>query len=252
MNALARVLKDSFNLSVSDAHLRSILDQATSAGGPPDDPWTEGTWRMWLKVKAAQTPPEPDETPTRPKRDLETVLVESSAAILTTDEFEICLVSGWNDFVDEFEDDLLPELFPAEQSISGVLKEQFEEHDGREWLGGAPLASWLYARLAFLGITNIDEENDLGGYQITFVAKAGNRPVGILALDAGSDGVDISLEARTPEVGEKIKDQFIGLLLQEIREIVKCKLEVHGAEVNWTNSYGWTGEYFLGVSNVSG
>src|ERR1051325_2897016 len=49
VEALSRFLQDNFELSLTDMHLRFILEQASSVGGPADDPWTDSTWRMWLK-----------------------------------------------------------------------------------------------------------------------------------------------------------------------------------------------------------
>src|SRR5262245_17655303 len=101
--ALARFLKDNFDLIVADAHLQSILRQAASVGGPANDPWTESTWCMWLKQAATQEPREKEryEAPARTQIDLEAALTESSTAVLSTGDFEFCEVSGWNDLVDE-------------------------------------------------------------------------------------------------------------------------------------------------------
>lgn len=252
LDALARFINESFDLSLSHDRVRSILEQAVGAGGPADDPWSDSTWRMWLKGKATQMPREVEETAAQSYRDLETVLTKSSAGLLTTADFEICDVSGWDDLLDEFDEDPWAELFPVAESIGGFFKEQFDERGARDWLGKAPFASWLYARLAFLGIGNVDEENDLGGYQTRFLIKANNRPVALLSIDADSDCVELFLEAQTADLRDKIKEQFTGLLVKDVKEIARCELEVHGAEADWTNCYGWTGEYFLGHSNVSG
>jgi hypothetical protein len=104
----------------------------------------------------------------------------------------------------------------------------------------------------YLAADVVEEENDLGGYCLHLVAKSAGRPVGILVIEADSDRVEMHVEGESAEALDRIKKQFTQFLLAECDKVAKCELEVHAAELGATNSYGWTGSYFLGDANVSG
>jgi hypothetical protein len=253
-DALGAYIRDNLGLIVTDAHLDYIMEQATRAGGPEHGAWSDSTWRMWLKGRATQPPHAAASSEPRPSamsrgvQELEATLIDASDACFSTTEYAFCKLSGANDYSEE----VWGQLFPASLPIGEALRGQFEAAGGSKLIGRAPLASWLYARLVFLGVASVDEENDLGGYAICFVVKSNDRSVGVLFVEADSHSVDIHLEARTADYATSIKDHFCDLLLKRSNEVARCEIAVRGAEVQWTNSYGWTGCHFLGDSNVSG
>jgi hypothetical protein len=252
---LARYVADQLGVMLPESRLRFLLDQAAEVGGPAHDPWTDSTWRMWLKGKLAQTPEVAQdrhtiEEPLPVTLDVEEVLTDATL-LRVLGEFHLCQPARSDDLADAVVEEAWDECLPAGESLGKDVREQFETLGGRAWLGGAPLASWLYARLALLGLDHVEEENDLGGFQARWVVTAAGRPAGVVFVEADSGGVEMLVEARTSEFAKRIKEQFLGLLLQDIKEVERCELTVHGAEVNWTNSYGWTGTHFLGASNVS-
>lgn len=183
--------------------------------------------------------------------ELEAALRRAADAVIATEEFRFSDSFDANDLLDENEEDW-QQLLPASEEIGIALEAQFIQCGGRELLGNAPFASWLFARLLFLGITNIHEENDLGGYYIDLVVQSTTEPVGVVFIEADTDRVEAWVEARTSTAAERIKSQLIALLVQDIKEISRSELGVHGAEVAATNYYGWNGIYFLGETNVSG
>jgi hypothetical protein len=67
-------------------------------------------------------------------------------------------------------------------------------------------------------------------------------------IEAGSAGVEVNARGKSPGIGA----EFISLLVQDTRAVARCELEAHGEEVGYTNAYGWTGEHFLGASNMTG
>jgi hypothetical protein len=256
--ALAAYLRDHFGLAVSEAHLGAIIEQAGHAGGSDASPWSDATWRLWLKAKATQAPQtaarldsSPDDGPAGAK-ELEAALLGASNAVFSTPPFEFCQLRGADRVRADYPDNLWEQLFPTCEAKGKSLREQFEAHGGGRLLGKAPLASWLYARLLFLGLPGVEEENDLGGYWVRLVVKSVGRPLGFLSLEGAADGVDVELEGRTPGACREMWDRFLGLLMSDIKELTRCEIHVRGAEVDWTNSYGWTGYEFLGAANVAG
>jgi hypothetical protein len=126
---------------------------------------------MWLKGKATQPPPPPTESqPATPARcDLATALDESSAFIASTGVFQVYRVAHWDGLEEEHPEEEWDELFPFSGALGVTLAKEFEARGGREFLGKAPFASWLLARLEYLGMGGVEEENDLGGYRAHFL-----------------------------------------------------------------------------------
>jgi hypothetical protein len=131
MGALAEYLRERLGLTVNQAHLQSLLEEASRVGGPEHDPWSDSTWSMWLKGKVTQPPPispnpepSPSEGPSR-REELEAVLRESSAAVLTTKEFQLCELAGANDLLCDYPEKVWHQLFPAEVTIGKLLQDQF-------------------------------------------------------------------------------------------------------------------------------
>jgi hypothetical protein len=257
MRGLAEYIRENFGMTIGEACLQDVIAQASEVGGPPHDPWSESTWRMWLKNKVSQ-PSLDIERPTsfevatpRGINELEAALSEAADTVLATEEFGFCDACDVNDLLVENEE-AWQQLFPAGEEIGNALEELFVQRGGRELLGNAPFASWLYARLLFLGIRGVHEENDLGGYYLDLVVRSTTGPVGVVFLEADTDRVEAWVEARTSTLAGKIKTQLLALLLQDIKEVSRSRLEVYGAEIEATNDYGWNGIYFLGEANVRG
>jgi hypothetical protein len=212
---------------------------------------------MWLKNKVSQLSSSVARTTTfevatlRGVSELEAALSKATDTVLATEEFRFCDAFAVNDLLVENEE-ALQQLFPAGEEIGEDLEEMFVQRGGRGLLGKAPFASWLFARLHFLGITDVHEENDLGGYHLDLVVQSSTGPVGVIFLEADTERVEAWVEARTPAAVARIKKQLLSLLVQDIKEVSRARLEVHGAEINATNDYGWNGIYFLGEANVSG
>jgi hypothetical protein len=257
LEALANYLNDNLGLTVTNDHLIYIVEQAGKAGGPQHDPWSESTWRMWLKGMALRSPWIPGKTasdfePSADLEELQAALADFNDSLLSLPHFQLCDMPNVNDLLADYSEEAWQQLFPAGEEIGKPLLVQFEDIGGNRLLGKAPFASWLYARLVFLGIPSVDEENDLGGYGIGFVATSMGKPVGVLIIEADSERVEIHLDAQSTETVEQIRSEFAKLLLNEIKQVARCELTVHGAEVDYTNSYGWTGSYFLGEGNIGG
>ncbi|MBV9124828.1 MAG: hypothetical protein JO112_15850 [Planctomycetes bacterium] len=257
MDTLAEYLRERFGLALNQAHLQSILEQASRVGGPEHDPWSESTWSTWLKGKATQPPPispNPESSESEAPigmAEVEEVFRESSDTLLATREFQLCELTGAHNSLCAYPEEVWHQLFPAGDALGKFLQDQFLARGGRKLVGNAPFASWLYARLVFLGVRRFHEENDLGGYGAYFVVRSTGGVVGILLIEADTNRVEVQVEAQTSDTVERIKDQFIGLLLQDIQGVSRCEREVQAAEVGCRNCYGWTGTYFLGEGNTS-
>lgn len=256
VDAFADYLRDNVGVTVAKVHLSAILDQAAKVGGPDHDPWSESTWRMWLKGKATGPPQSTQEVESTGSAtsgtasELVAALSDTSAPVLSTQEYSFCEMTGANDLLCDYEE-VWQQLFPSGEAIGPWFKEEFERGGGTKLLGRAPLASWLFARLVFLGADCVEEENDLGGYSLHLVAKSGARVVGVVLVEADSDRIEMHVEGESSNAVDGIKKQFTKLLLNEFSQVAKCELEVNAAELDATNSYGWTGSYFLGEANVS-
>lgn len=247
-DGLARYCRETFQASLTEQQARAILDHARSVGGTADQPWSDSTWKMWLKGRAQQTPsavPTEAEIDHVPRRTLAELLNELADPILSADGLEVCCL-GRLDEAYEYPDAAWEELFPTVLTLDDVLAKEFEARGGRAFLGPAPLASWLLARLQHLKLGGVEEENDLGGYQTEFLLRAAGTPIGFVNLVADSGAIELDLSGRTSQVGR----DFIALLVHDIKAVDRCELVVHGAELDCTNSYGWSGEYFLGAWNV--
>jgi len=256
VDALADYLRDNVGVIVAKDHASVILDQAAKVGGPAHDPWSESTWRMWLKGKATSPPKSAQgaETSTGETSGTATELLaalsDTSAPVLSTQDYSFCEMTGANDLLCDYDEEVWREIFPSAEGIGPWFKEEFEKCGGAKLLGRAPLASWLYARLVFLGGDCV-EEDDLGGYSLLLVAKAAARPTGIILVETKGDRIEMYVEGQSSHEVDGIKKQFTKLLLGEYSKVAGCELEVDAAELDATNSYGWTGSYFLGESNVS-
>jgi hypothetical protein len=135
-------------------------------------------------------------------------------------------------------------------------------------LGGAPLASWLLARLARLtdgrlGLAG-EEHNDGGGYVVEFVVYAEpEQAVASFQLQADMEGAGVVGQRVADCPAEEVLGALAAALLAAPDELMARELAVRDPEweldpemykprpVEGTcNQYGWDGQHFLGKDNV--
>jgi len=127
----------------------------------------------------------------------------------------------------------------------------------RKALRGAPVASWLLARLARLTWDNcspekyLQREDDMGGYLLELLIAKGAEPVARLTVDAGSELVELGGDAVSEEMAKEVVSRFIAALVEEPLAVERCRFYVCGAELGgYENDYGWDGDDFLGAHNA--
>jgi hypothetical protein len=157
------------------------------------------------------------------------------------------------------EEELVEEEFDLRLAKSGRLPD----------LKGAPVASWLMARLTRLTNDGIPcskgkQGNDGGGYVIEFVTYADkDRPVASFQCQADGIGAAILGDCSDDCEPREVLDTFAAALLQAPTELMECALAVVDPEwkhdpdaytprpghdsCNW---YGWDGSKFLGADNI--
>lgn len=124
-------------------------------------------------------------------------------------------------------------------------------------LNGAPLASWLLARLQKLFLLSgevsslAETEDDLGGYRLEFLVVEETTPVALLSVEADSAELFLGTQAETAETAKAVVQQFVAELFANPLAVARCELLVPAAELDGENEYGWDGHYFLGAANVS-
>jgi hypothetical protein len=135
-------------------------------------------------------------------------------------------------------------------------------------LGGAPLASWLMARLAKLTDDGFPssgtEHNDGGGWCIEFVVYvADERPIATFQFQGDMHGAAVFGERTQDCDPEAVLSAMATALLEHPEDLLPCRLRVVDPE--WEedpacyepmpapgdrNVYGWNGERFLGKKNI--
>jgi hypothetical protein len=136
-------------------------------------------------------------------------------------------------------------------------------------LGGAPVASWLLARLGKLTDAGFplfgEEENDGGGYLVEFLVfdDIDEIPVAEFQLQGNSEGACILGYLASDCSPEAIAEAFASALLADPEGLAPCQLSV--IDLEWEevpesyrpipnsysrNDYGWNGRDFFGSSNI--
>jgi hypothetical protein len=160
----------------------------------------------------------------------------------------------------------------SEDRLQELLDEEFDlrlSNSGRlPNLGGAPVASWLLARLGKLTADGIrlfgEEENDGGGYMVELlVYDERETPVAVFQLQGNSMGAAILGDCILNCSPGDILDALAAALLAAPADLVTCRLGVYDLE--WEevpesftpepnsdsrNWYGWDRNDFLGASNI--
>jgi hypothetical protein len=136
-------------------------------------------------------------------------------------------------------------------------------------LGGAPVASWLLARLGKVTDEGIPclfgaESNDGGGYVVEFLAyDESDTPVAGFQLQGDSVGAAVLGDCVPNCSPEEVLHALAAALLAAPDDLVACRLAV--IDLEWEedpegftpepvpdsrNCYGWDGKDFFGASNI--
>lgn len=135
-------------------------------------------------------------------------------------------------------------------------------------LNGAPVASWLLARLLALTDNGFEdqvrERNDGGGFVLEFVVyNDADDPVASFQLQGNTEGIAILGERSGDHSNDAIVHAFVSATvdapvdLQQCRHLIKDPEWRHEPDAfsptpvkGSTNRYGWDGTRFLGDSNI--
>lgn len=126
-------------------------------------------------------------------------------------------------------------------------------------LDGAPVASWLLARIALLSAGTFPFTygqvvgSDGADYLVRFYCLISPAtPGGILYCSGSSKGVSFSLRHPGEQSGDKILDAFQSALLERPSEVARCRVVVQHTEMtdpelafHVPRVYGWDGRRYL-------
>ncbi|MGP0066257.1 MAG: hypothetical protein ACLQGP_21970 [Isosphaeraceae bacterium] len=124
-------------------------------------------------------------------------------------------------------------------------------------LGGAPLASWVLARLAEISESSlfpadfVRREGELGGYRIRLLAVRATEPIAKLQLGAECGEAVLTATSSNPDTATEAARGLIVVLAAEPKSLGRCRVEVRARELGGhRNEYGYDGRKLLGVHNV--
>jgi hypothetical protein len=126
-------------------------------------------------------------------------------------------------------------------------------------LSGAPVASWLLARIARLAGKRFPHSygevlgSDAATYWVRFFVVAGaGKPVAILSVSGNARGIRISLAHTGDAAPEEICGAFVAGLLEKPADIARCRVVSVYTELTDPDCrfaiprvYGWDGKRFL-------
>lgn len=146
------------------------------------------------------------------------------------------------------------------------LDEAFQNSGQLPDLNGAPIASWVLARLRRLipGLpASSDEENDGGGFCFNFDVQKDRELVASIQLQ-GDTISPIVLGHGSADVGDSLKAAFVSALLKTPNDLEECCYRI--IDLEWqedpdsysptptddsVNEYGWKpNDGFLGQHNI--
>ena len=237
---------------VTPVQATEMLKLASQVGGDKD-PWSSGTWNMWLKNRVLSNQAQPDSytfAAYEPEPD-KTLFDIANGGILVSNGVEFRGIGNTellNDFL--MDNETWEKWFPEGANLTDQLEDRFNEQGGDEFLAGAPFSSWLFARLYTLGMCP-DVEHDSGSFWDDLLTFSNNRPMSHVHFEGEGDKAAIYVEAAYPATLERVQDAVEHLLLENIRQLQTCELEVNAAELRCINRYGWNGVHFLGHDNES-
>jgi hypothetical protein len=126
-------------------------------------------------------------------------------------------------------------------------------------LAGAPVASWLLARIARLAGKRFPYSygevagSDAASYWVRyFVLSQAGKPVGILSVSGSARGIRLSLAHTSDVAAEAICDAFVAGLLEKPHDVARCRVVSVYTELTDPDCrfvlprvYGWDGKRFL-------
>ncbi len=164
--------------------------------------------------------------------------------------------SGEFTFVDP--DELAMPMVKAWKSTYDATRELATVGAGLD-LGGAPLASWVLARLAEMSESSlfpgdfVRREGELGGYRIRLLAVRGTELIAKLRLAAESGVAELMATASDPATATAAAHGLITALAAEPAALGRYRIEVRARELGGhRNEYGFDGVGLLGQHNVDG
>jgi hypothetical protein len=120
-------------------------------------------------------------------------------------------------------------------------------------LRGAPVASWVLARLAALTGETLGsgqgemQHNDGGDYNLEILVYRQDRtPVGQVQLQGGRGGVAALGECAATESPARIVEEFIAALLHEPKAVAPCQLRVRNLDTGKWRVFGYDDNKYLG------
>ncbi len=124
-------------------------------------------------------------------------------------------------------------------------------------LGGAPLASWVLARLSEVSESSlfpgdfVRRERELGGYRIRLLAVRSTELIANLRLAAECGAAELTAMSSDPGAAEAAARGLIDALAAEPKALGRCRVEVRARELGGhRNEYGFDGSILLGRHNV--
>lgn len=135
-------------------------------------------------------------------------------------------------------------------------------------LNGAPVASWVLARLLAMTDNGFEDEvrerNDGGGFVLEFVVyKDTDTPVASFQLQGNTEGIAMLGERSGNHPNDQIVHAFVSAVVESPMDLKECRHLIKDPE--WqhepgtfsptpvkgsTNQYGWDGSKFLGRDNI--
>lgn len=146
------------------------------------------------------------------------------------------------------------------------LDEQLEETGNLPDLHGAPLASWLIARLRAIEESlpvELNEQNDGGGYAFEMAVAVQNRIVASFQLQGDMDGIAVLGRAIDDETADEILNELVLLLVGAPLDVAECRYTI--VDPDWKfdpdcfvptptddsrNEYGYQNGQYLGAANI--
>jgi hypothetical protein len=124
-------------------------------------------------------------------------------------------------------------------------------------LDGAPLASWVLARLAGLSESTffpkdaVRREGELGGFHLRVLAVRGTERIARLRLDAECGGTELTATAADEDSAAVAAHGLIAALMANPERIERFQVSAKAMELGGhRNEYGYDGVSLLGQFNI--
>ena len=124
-------------------------------------------------------------------------------------------------------------------------------------LDGAPLASWVIARLASMTEStqfpkgSIRRESELGGFRVRMLAARGTQAIAKIRFAAEFGRAELMITSKDEETAAEVARGFIKALGADPESLDLVQVEVKAQELGGVrNTYGYDGKRLLGRGNV--